>query len=213
MAQHVSDSCLRSNRDCRHGIRRRLGGSAGVGVLNSSSLEQMAAKARCEPKLRFTSFAQPSSGGICHEIPKWSAAGVDGQTVEAAKKSFDEWIEPMLQSIHRQGYKAPDISAGPLIVRSIGRLCANGSPQRLRKNLARRPTCPKLKTYWHFYNCRYEKTNRTCIRRRYCATALAEQENCGLGYRCDHLQRPPYPRSGLRSPRPQTCFGRQQNDH
>jgi hypothetical protein len=33
-------------------------------------------------------------------IPKRSAAGVDGQTVEAAKKSFDEWIEPMLQSIH-----------------------------------------------------------------------------------------------------------------
>jgi RNA-directed DNA polymerase len=34
---------------------------------------------------------------------------VDGQTVEAAKKSFDEWIEPMLQSIHRQGHRAPDI--------------------------------------------------------------------------------------------------------
>jgi RNA-directed DNA polymerase len=43
------------------------------------------------------------------QIPKWSAAGVDGQTVEAAKKSFDEWIEPILQSIHRQGYRAPDI--------------------------------------------------------------------------------------------------------
>ena len=43
------------------------------------------------------------------QIPKWSAAGVDGQTVEAAKKSFDGWMEPMLQSIHRQGYRAPDI--------------------------------------------------------------------------------------------------------
>jgi len=32
----------------------------------------------------------------------------------------------------------------------------------VRKNLARRPTCPKLKTYWHFYDCRYEKTSRTC---------------------------------------------------
>jgi RNA-directed DNA polymerase len=41
--------------------------------------------------------------------PKRSAAGVDGQTVEAAKESFEEWIEPMLQSIHRQGYRAPDI--------------------------------------------------------------------------------------------------------
>ena len=32
----------------------------------------------------------------------------------------------------------------------------------IRKNLARRPTCPKLKTYWHFYDCRYEKTSHTC---------------------------------------------------
>jgi hypothetical protein len=32
----------------------------------------------------------------------------------------------------------------------------------IRKNLAQHPTCPKLKTYWHFYDCRYEKTNRTC---------------------------------------------------
>ena len=43
------------------------------------------------------------------QIPNRSAAGVDGQTVEAAKESFEEWIEPMLQSIHRQGYRAPDI--------------------------------------------------------------------------------------------------------
>ena len=43
------------------------------------------------------------------QIQKRSAAGVDGQTVEAAKESFEEWIEPMLQSIHRQGYRAPDI--------------------------------------------------------------------------------------------------------
>ena len=25
-----------------------------------------------------------------------------------------------------------------------------------------RPTCPKLKSYWHFHACRYEKTSRTC---------------------------------------------------
>jgi group II intron reverse transcriptase/maturase len=34
---------------------------------------------------------------------------VDGQTVPEAKESFGEWIEPMLQSIHRQGYQAPSI--------------------------------------------------------------------------------------------------------
>jgi len=32
----------------------------------------------------------------------------------------------------------------------------------VQKNLARRPTCPKLKTYWQFYDCRYEKTHQTC---------------------------------------------------
>jgi hypothetical protein len=32
----------------------------------------------------------------------------------------------------------------------------------VRKNLAKRPSCPKLQTYWHFHGCRYEKTSRTC---------------------------------------------------
>src|SRR5262249_52006732 len=43
------------------------------------------------------------------QIPKHSAAGVDGQTVEGAKESFEEWIGPMLDSVHRQGYRAPNI--------------------------------------------------------------------------------------------------------
>jgi hypothetical protein len=30
------------------------------------------------------------------------------------------------------------------------------------KNLAKRPTCPKIKTYWAFHGCHYEKTSRTC---------------------------------------------------
>jgi hypothetical protein len=32
----------------------------------------------------------------------------------------------------------------------------------VRKSLVRRPNCPKLNSYWQFYDCRYEKTNRTC---------------------------------------------------
>ena len=40
----------------------------------------------------------------------------------------------------------------------------------VRKNLARQPTCPKLKTYWRFYDCRYEKTNRTCTAPDHIAT-------------------------------------------
>jgi hypothetical protein len=30
------------------------------------------------------------------------------------------------------------------------------------KNLAKMPSCPKLKTYWDFHACRYEKTSGTC---------------------------------------------------
>ena len=70
-------------------------------------------KARCEPKLRFTSLAHHITRDQVlknlSQIPKHSAAGVDGQTVEATKESFERWIEPMLQSIHRQGYRAPNI--------------------------------------------------------------------------------------------------------
>jgi hypothetical protein len=32
----------------------------------------------------------------------------------------------------------------------------------VRKNLAKKPSCPKLQTYWAFHGCRYEKTSGTC---------------------------------------------------
>ena len=78
-----------------------------------TELEQIAAKARCEPKLRFTSLAHHITRdrvlrNLC-QIPNRSAPGVDGQTVTEAKESFGEWIDAMLQSIHRKGYRAPDI--------------------------------------------------------------------------------------------------------
>ena len=78
-----------------------------------TGLERIAAKARGEPKLRFTSLAHHMTQervweNLC-EIRPDSAPGVDGQTVTEAKESFRDWIEPMLQSIHRQGYHAPDI--------------------------------------------------------------------------------------------------------
>jgi hypothetical protein len=40
----------------------------------------------------------------------------------------------------------------------------------VRRNLTRQPTCPKLKTYWHFHGCRYEKTSRTCAEPDHIAT-------------------------------------------
>jgi len=79
----------------------------------ATGLERIAAKARCEPTLRFTSLAHHITRervweNLC-KIPTNSAAGVDGQTVAEAKESFGVWIEEMLQAVHRQGYRAPDI--------------------------------------------------------------------------------------------------------
>src|SRR5437588_261679 len=78
-----------------------------------TKLEQIAAKARCEPKLRYTSLAHHITRDRVmknlSQIPNHSAVGVDSQTVEEAKDSFGLWIEPMLQSIHRQGYRAPAV--------------------------------------------------------------------------------------------------------
>jgi RNA-directed DNA polymerase len=79
----------------------------------ATGLERIAAKARREPKLRFTSLTHHITKervweNLC-QIRTNSAPGVDGQTVPEAKESFEVWIEPMLQSIHRKGYQAPNI--------------------------------------------------------------------------------------------------------
>ena len=79
----------------------------------ATGLERIAAKARCEPKLRFTSLTHHITKervweNLC-QIPTDSAPGVDGQTVPEAKESFEVWVEAMLQSVHRQGYQAPNI--------------------------------------------------------------------------------------------------------
>ena len=78
-----------------------------------TGLERIAARARCEPKLRFTSLAHHVTKervweNLC-QISTDSAPGVDGQTVPEAKESFGVWIEGMLQCSHRQGYQAPNI--------------------------------------------------------------------------------------------------------
>jgi RNA-directed DNA polymerase len=78
-----------------------------------TGLGRIAERARCEPKLRFTSLAHHITedsvwGSLC-QIPNRSAPGVDGQGVSEAKESFEGWIGAMLQSVHRQGYPAPDI--------------------------------------------------------------------------------------------------------
>ncbi len=79
----------------------------------TTGLERIAAKARDEPKLRLTSLAHHITGERVwrnlQQIPERSAPGVDGQTVAQAKRDFAQWIEPMLEAVHRQGYQAPPV--------------------------------------------------------------------------------------------------------
>ncbi len=78
-----------------------------------TKLEQIAAKARSEPKLRFTSLAHHVTRervwkNLC-QVPPNTAPGCDGQRVPEAKEDFGNWVEPMLESVHRKGYHAPPI--------------------------------------------------------------------------------------------------------
>ena len=79
----------------------------------ATEFERIAAKARSEPKLQFTSLGHHITRervwANLGEIAPSSAPGVDGQTVGEAKADFDVWIEPMLRSMHRKGYRAPAI--------------------------------------------------------------------------------------------------------
>ena len=78
-----------------------------------TGFERIAAKARSEPKLRFTSLAHHLTGervwrNLC-SIPVHTAPGCDGQSVPEAKETFGDWVQPMLESVHRKGYRAPPI--------------------------------------------------------------------------------------------------------
>lgn len=78
-----------------------------------TKLDEIAAKARREPNLRFTSLCHHINRELVREsinhIPSNSAPGIDDMDVKEAKKTFEVWIEPMLQAIHRKGYKAPPV--------------------------------------------------------------------------------------------------------
>jgi hypothetical protein len=79
----------------------------------TTGLERIAAKARDDRKLKFTSLAHHVTEELVWEsvnhIPNNSAPGCDGQTVEEAKQSFKHWAPEMIRAIHDQGYRPPPI--------------------------------------------------------------------------------------------------------
>lgn len=54
--------------------------------------------------------------------------------------------------------------------------------RKIERGLPTSPRCPKLRNYWHFYDCRFDKSSRTCARP-------------------DHIGRCPLPRHQLRNGR------------
>jgi RNA-directed DNA polymerase len=78
-----------------------------------TGLERLAAKAKSDSKLVFTSLAHHVSKELLWRslccLPKRTSAGVDGQSVEAAKENFEAWAPCALTAIHRRGYKAPAV--------------------------------------------------------------------------------------------------------
>jgi group II intron reverse transcriptase/maturase len=79
----------------------------------TTGLERIAAKAREDGKLKFTSLAHHVTEellweSLCH-IPKDSAPGSDGQTVEEAKETFKQWAPEMLCAIYERRYRPPPI--------------------------------------------------------------------------------------------------------
>jgi RNA-directed DNA polymerase len=78
-----------------------------------TGLERIAAKARQEPKLRFTSLAHHLNAerlwqALCH-VPPHSAPGSDGQTVDELKQEFSVWSAATLRAVHTQGYRPPPV--------------------------------------------------------------------------------------------------------
>ena len=79
----------------------------------STGLEGIAAKARTEPELVFTSLTHHVTKEMVlrnlNHIPLSSAKGIDGNDVMTARDSFDQWIDEMVNSIHRESYRAPAV--------------------------------------------------------------------------------------------------------
>lgn len=79
----------------------------------NTNLERVVAKARQETNLKFTSLAHHITKELIWEslvrMLKYTAPGIDHETVEGAQKDFDLWIEELMESIHRKSYIPPAV--------------------------------------------------------------------------------------------------------
>ena len=50
----------------------------------------------------------------------------------------------------------------------------------IEQKLGRGVSCPKLKSYWHFHGCRYEKASRTCAEPEHIGACPCRAMTCGM---------------------------------
>lgn len=79
----------------------------------STQLDQIAAKAKSEPKLRFTSLAHLLTPEFLKEtwrqMNRRGASGVDGETTKEFEKDLDARIHDLCDRLRRGAYRAPPV--------------------------------------------------------------------------------------------------------
>lgn len=79
----------------------------------ATGLERLAAKARENANLRFTSLAHHVTPDLIrkhlNKMPTNTAVGIDNETKAEAKGSLDAWVAEMIGAVHRRGYKPPPV--------------------------------------------------------------------------------------------------------
>ena len=84
-----------------------------TGLDPESKRALIAAKARNQPKEKFVNLMHHLTFDLVKEclekIPRKSAPGVDGMTVETALRNLDWLLPPLLKAIHQGRYEAPPV--------------------------------------------------------------------------------------------------------
>ncbi len=79
----------------------------------SPGIERIAAKAALDKELRFDCLAHHVTPELVHNhlrrIPLGTATGIDKITADEARTSFGDWVQPMLDQMHKKSYRAPPV--------------------------------------------------------------------------------------------------------
>jgi len=111
-----------------------------IEIMNNpvSKRARIAAKARSNPKEKFGNLMHHLSHAMIEEnlrkIPKNSAPGVDGMTVEQAQKNLSWLLPPLLSQIHKGQYLAPPVRR-VLIPKTDGKQRPIGVPEIVDRSI------------------------------------------------------------------------------